>query len=261
MFARAGEPVRSTTEVIQTTKSELLAAWRELLERDQGYLAEIERVSPEGAQRIREEYLAERRRIEALPDGPIQLSIPSVEVGTHSQYTSNATWDSDSAVDPINIVFYRKGAAWDVQYDMKNWAIDGRKWEGASGSSQRAYIYDAMHTGGWDGWRWDQYQLKPLGDSEWPSARYHIRLFQSFVQDSHGQFGWWTVGDAHHDNYGHTCSDDWEGAEQRAEDAFRNADGTPRWFVGAIWEGSYNNAGTWQCAYNNGNATYIELTS
>ena len=142
---------------------------------------------------------------------------------------------------------------------MKNWTR--RIWVATSGSYQRVFIWDAMHTGGWDGWQGDQYQLKPSGAPEYPDPRYHIRLFGSFVQDSHVPgAGNWTVGDAHWDNQGHNCST-WEDAEAIVRDSFKDGVGNPLWFVGQIYLSWFQNSGNYQCGYNDGYATFVELIS
>jgi len=162
--------------------------------------------------------------------------------------------------DPINFIFYRVGSAWDVNYDLKNWT--SARWQdtGCNGN-QRVYIWDAMHTGGQDAWRTNQYPMEPAGTSPcWPTARDHIRLFEGFVRDSHDpSWGVWSITSAHHDNYGHSQTDDWEGPEGRLRGAFYDGSGNKLWFVGAVWDVDLGNAGQWQGAYNNGLASVVEL--
>ena len=246
---------------MQVTKAQLLADLEAAQAADNEYFNQLERNGGSKAvQRIREQYEKQRRGIEALPDGPISLKIPSVEVGRHSICFSTFTYSGSQRKDPINVVFYRVGRAWDVDYDMRNWTR--LRWQGTSwcGSSQRVYICDAQHTGGWNGWRNMQYQLER--DTGWycGSPRYHIRLFGSFVRDSDTpSFGWWSVGDAHHDNRWHTCTDGWENAESTVLNSFQNADGSPLWCVGVRWQADLGNAGHFDCADTDGRAWFIEL--
>lgn len=259
-YVRPGQPVRQFVGTIPVTKAQLLADLEATWAADQKYFEQLERNGgSKVVQRMREEYEKQKRDIEALPDGLISLDIPSVEIGQHSISFSNFTYSGSQRKDPINVVFYRVGTAWDVDYDMRNWTR--LRWqETGCGASQRVYIWDAQHAGGWDGWRDMQYQLER--DAGWfcGSPRYHIRLFGSFVWDSHSpSFGWWSVADAHHDNLFHTCTDDWENAEREVLNSFQNADGSPLWFVGVRWQADLGNAGYYQCAYNDGWAWFIEL--
>ena len=260
MYVQPGEPVRQFVGTIQVTKAQLLADLEAAQAADNEYFNQLERNGGSKAvQRMREEYEKQRRGIEALPDGPISLNIPSVEVGWHSISFSNFTYSGSQRKDPINVVFYRVGKAWDVDYDMRNWTR--LRWQTTGcGTSQRVYIWDAQHTGGWDGWRDMQYQLER--DASWycGSPRYHVRLFGSFVRDSHSPgYGWWSVSGAHHDNQWHTCTDGWENAESTVLNSFQNADGSPLWFVGVRWQADLGNAGRYDCADNDGRARFIEL--
>ncbi len=155
--------------------------------------------------------------------------------------------------------FYRVGTAWDVQYDMQYWT--SRSWSLTNcGSTQWTYIWDASHAGGWDEWRRQEYQLEK--DQSWwcGSHRHHIRLFGSFVEESHDGFRWWSVGDAHYESAPDHCVQSWEGAEREVRDSFKDANGYPLWFVGAIWTTNLNNRGYYGCnAWNDGEGTFIEL--
>jgi hypothetical protein len=130
------------------------------------------------------------------------------------------------------------------------------------GSVQRVMIYDQQHVGGWDGWRNQnsQYERSATIPFLCGQPRYHMRLFQSFVADSHsGGFGWWSISAAHHESWGHIV-DGWESAEQEVEDSFRQRDGgTYLSFVGSIWEAQIANSGTYQGQYNDGRITVIKL--
>ncbi|MDP9372471.1 MAG: hypothetical protein M3Q71_09075 [Chloroflexota bacterium] len=261
VYAGPDVRVRPYTHTVQTSKAELLAAWQEGWTRNQDYLAALERdMGPGAARAARARLEAERQRIEALPDGPVELPVPMIEVGGHSINFSTFTYDSGGGQqDPMNFVFYRVGAAWDVQYDLQYWAYYSWKLT-ECGGDQKAWINDADHYNGWNGWKWMDYQLEPLDSVQWCGyKRDHLRLFGSFVEDSHWEFGWWTAANVHHDNIGHSCVDDWEGAQTRLEDSFRDQNGYLLWFVGSQWQVNFSNAGDYDCAWNNGWGTYVEL--
>lgn len=263
--AQPNQPVHYSTRPLHTTRAELLARWQTAWAADQAYIARVHReTGPDAARRIRERYEAQRRSIEALPDGPIDQRISMVEMGGHSAAFSNFTYDCCAAKDPITIFFYWRATPPSVQYDMVNWTSRRWKWTDC-GSWQQVFVADAQHIGGVDAWRTMDTQLEPA-EQPWGCGlpRDHIRLFGAFVEERHsdgsGSFGWWSVGSAHHDNWGHTCTDDWEGPESRVRASFTDPyTGQPLWFVGAIWFWGAGNAGQWQCAYNDGTATAIQL--
>ena len=162
--------------------------------------------------------------------------------------------------DPINVIFYGVGSAWDVNYDLLNWASP--TWEDTTcNGTQRVFIWDDSHTDGSDDRRQNEYPMTP-GSTCYPGTRDHIRLFQGLVEDSHSSgFGVWSVTSAHEDNYLHTSASDWEGPEARLTDAFKDSSGDPLWFVDSIWESDIGNDGTYQGEYNDGDAQFIELGS
>jgi hypothetical protein len=213
--------------------------------------------------------LAEARRqlaeVRELPDTHVEeVSVAGVEVGAHSIAFSSLTYAGATAKDPINLAFYRNGSAPDVYYDLRTWT--SRRWQGtACGTTQRVYVWDAGHTGGWDGWQ-SQYR-SPDGrgqlqrDAGWycGSPRYHLRLFSSHVPDSDVPgFGEWSVAGAHHDEFLHLVAGDWEQAEGEVLRSLR-LDGAPLWFVGRVWTVAANNKGTYQGSANDGLATFVEL--
>ena len=95
-------------------------------------------------------YLA--KKIEKIPD-IATVKVKLVQVGTNTitfwAYTNDVQSFSDP-VDPINLIFYGVGSAWDVQYDMKNW-LD-YTWEDATGWTHYTYIDNTAH-GGTADWR------------------------------------------------------------------------------------------------------------
>jgi hypothetical protein len=103
-------------------------------------------------------------------------------------------------------------------------------------------------------------------------ARYHTRVYDAFVPDVHsdtgaGGFGTWSLGDVHHDNNNHTCSDDYNGSRDRMTNAFRDSSGANLWFVSQITQSNSGNAGyygdgTPTCStYYDGILTFVWLSS
>lgn len=255
-FIGPNEPYRTSSQQVLTRRDDAIAQWRTWAD---AQALEVERESgPVAAAALRAQLARELRALEALP-AEFTSTLSAIEVGRRSYQVSTFTDNiTSTAVDPINTFFYRTGSSFDVQWDMKNWTTR-RLWVDTNGGYQRVFIWDQMHTGGHDGWQGVQYQLKPNGAPEYPSPRYHIRLFGSFVQDSHVPgAGNWTVGDAHWDNQGHDCSS-WEDAEAIVRDSFRDGAGNPMWFVGQIYLSWFANSGFFQCGSNDGYATFIEL--
>jgi hypothetical protein len=150
--------------------------------------------------------------------------------------------------DPINLIFYNTGSAWDVQYDMKNW-IDNT-WADASGWSARTYIDDTAN-GGTAYWKWQDYQLE---NGDYWGYRYHIRIFGSEYPDPH----WadeWSDANVHYERWtgtGHEII-----SYEQAENFVKN-DFSDEWFVGNIW---YANLGNDNLRDNDGLAPVIELTA
>jgi len=155
--AQGAQPGRGRVETARTTKAEALARWQEAAARSLPYIQSLERDSgPQAAQRVRDELEAQRRQLEALPDGPIQVLVPVSEVGRHSITYGTFTYDMGFNQKDG---FYRVGSAWDVQYDLINWT--SRRWKLTDcGGVQQEYIVDAGHTGGQDGWRQMDYLLE-----------------------------------------------------------------------------------------------------
>ena len=257
---RGRQPVKQLTFTVHQTAEQALADIETAWMADQAYIQELERNGfGETAAARRAEYEAQKAAVAEQRSASLTMQIPAVKVGRHSITFSNRTYSSNTAKDPVNLVFYRVGSSWDVNYDLINWTR--LRWGGTTcGGTQRLYIWDAVHSGGWDGWRNMNYQLQRNQGIICGTARHHLRLFGSFVRDSHSpSFGWWSVGGAHHDNLTHTCPDSWENTENLVVDSFKNSNGTPMWFVGTIWKTSLNNAGNFECAYNDGKGTFIEL--
>lgn len=160
-------------------------------------------------------------------------------------------WDNPATVeedDPINLIFYNTGSAWDVQYDMENW-IDNT-WDGASGLSARTYIDDTAN-GGTAYWKWQDYQLEH--GSYW-TTRYHIRIFGSEYPDPH----WadeWSIANVHYEYFTGWSHEiiSYEDAEDFVKDDFADES-----FVGNIW---YADLGNNNLGDNDGLAPVIELTA
>lgn len=263
--AKPDPKVRSYSKTLQTTKAELLERWKEGWEANEDYLSQLEQNAPRSAQQKREDLLETREEIEALPAGPVTLEIPSVETGEHSISYSREAGNStlSNPTDPVNLIFWNVGSAWNVNYDLQNWTDE--EWEGTCGATLYVGIWDSVHHSGMDVIKEHDYQLTPVSDTNActlpGAARNHLRLWSSVVPDSHGEYGEWSVGQAHHDDWGHDCPDDWEDAERRVVDSFLDNSGNYLWFVGSVWDVWMDNAGQYQCAWNNGYGRYIELSS
>jgi len=151
--------------------------------------------------------------------------------------------------DPINLIFYNTGSAWDVQYDMENW-IDNTWDGGASGWSARTYIDDTAN-GGTAYWKLQDYQLE---NGDYFGYRYHIRIFGSEYSDPH----WadeWSIANVHYERWTGTKHQyiSYEDAEDFVKDDFADEG-----FVGSIW---YTNLGNDDLGDNDGLAPVIELTA
>lgn len=276
-IVQAGQPTTFSSPTVQVTKAQLIAAERSELNEAAQILAGLSLARARGKEiagadaamerineleQIQREHRARLAELERLPDTYVEdIEVPAVEVGTHSIQFSTMTYQGSQPKDPINVVFYGVGSASDVRFDLKYWTSSSWK-DTECGATQQEYIWDAQHIGGWNGWRTQQYQLELNAGWYCGSDRYHLRLFEGFVRDSHNpSFEVWSVTDAHHDPFGHQCTDDWEGAEDQVEFSFRDGSGNPLWFVGSIWYGNLNNSGQHQCAYNDGNGVFIQLNA
>jgi len=160
-------------------------------------------------------------------------------------------WYSRS--DPINVVWYDEGSAWDVNFDLRYWV--GRSWSDTRlGTRQQVYFWNS-YNGGRNQWGWDDYQMQDPDGSFW--NRIHLRIFDSDWNDP----DWadeWGVGGAHREHWetrrGNHVVDSWEDGEDAVEDAFRW-----RWFVGSIWYADLGNRGTYNGQWNGGVAPIIDL--
>ncbi len=204
------------------------------------------------------------RRLEELTSLPEtyakEVPLYGVETGGHSIRYTNRTYDYEyNLKDPINVFFYRVGSSADVDFDMRRWTY--YRWDDTTcGSTQRVYIWDSGHRGGWDGWKSQDKQMQINNDWWCGSARYHLRIFQGHVRDSDSYgFGVWSMGGAHWDNQYHQSGGYWESAESAVVRSFKDRYNRPLWFVGRIWTSRLNNRGPIGGHYNDGYATFIEL--
>jgi hypothetical protein len=197
-------------------------------------------------------HLAEK--IEKQPD-IATVKVKLVQVGENTitfwAYTNDAPSFTDP-VDPINLIFYGVGSAWDVQYDMKNW-LD-YTWEDATGWTHYAYIDNTEH-GGTADWRSNDYQLQY---GSYFTSRYHLRIFDGGT-DTHGDFDEYSIANVHHEYWDWSelnhIVDGYESAETFVKDDFADEN-----FVGSIGSAGLNNEGSYSNgAYNDGWAATIEL--
>lgn len=255
-------PVTPILATIRFSKAEALGMWTEGWAKAQTYIAEIERnVGPAAAQAIRDDFARQRRNIDAIPDGEQTRELPAVHAGRGSIQFTQHTYQSDGVtrVDPISVVFYGLGSANNVAWWMQNQTT--LLWGTSCGGPQWIYTWDAMH-GGTDGWNDQDYDLeRESGACGVP--RYHARLFDRYIRDTHNEFEFWSISSPHHDNLGHGCADDFENSQQKVHDSFVNGSGAPLYFVGTLWTANFGNAGTYgSCgAYNDGTGWYISIVN
>ncbi|KCZ71776.1 hypothetical protein ANME2D_01831 [Candidatus Methanoperedens nitroreducens] len=203
-------------------------------------------LGPETAKKIADRYFTDR--VEELKKLPKEVKIQLIELGNNSPqlwpYTSE-TNGSFIKQDPINLIFYRTGSAWDVQYDMQNWLTN--EWEGASGWTQYTYIGT---TNNGLNWRRDDYQLQ--NGSYW-GTRYHIRIFDGGVDPDWANE--WSDANVHKEHWDWSKLTHVVDSFEQAESFVRN-DFQGKGFVGSIWYANLNNQ---DIGDNDGQATVIEL--
>lgn len=259
--AGPGTPVTPINATIRTSRAEALQRWSSAWSRAQSYIGELERnVGPAAAQVVRDDLMQQKARIDAMPDGEFLTTIPAVHAGTHSITFSQYAYKSDgvTASDPIGVVFYGRGESPNVAYRMQNstrliWGMT------SCGSDLWGYTWETSH-GGTDGWATQDYHLER--ENGWcGTPRYHLRLFDRGYIDTHGEFGAWSFSEPHHDNLGHGCVDDWEGAQLKVRDSFTDSSGNLLWFVGTIWTANFGNGGPFGCATADSTGYYIKLTN
>jgi hypothetical protein len=156
----------------------------DLIENSKDYFNFLENTYGESGRRMVEAKIKEwEELLGKMPDRLIyNAKVPIVKLSrseaSHStiQYTPalfSQPYNSwNYATDPINLVFWEEGSAWDVQYDMKNWIL--HKWRDGWGSSLYANL-DKNHADNSDWiWKTQDYQLEYDG---FFTSRYHIRIF------------------------------------------------------------------------------------
>jgi hypothetical protein len=234
----------------------------DLIENSKDYFNFLENTYGESGRRMVEAKIKEwEELLGKMPDRLIyNAKVPIVKLSrseaSHStiQYTPalfSQPYNSwNYATDPINLVFWEEGSAWDVQYDMKNWIL--HKWRDGWGSSLYANL-DKNHADNSDWiWKTQDYQLEYDG---FFTSRYHIRIFD-------GGYDWdyfkeWSICGVHHEYFlviTHIV-DSWDGAESFVVNDFQG-----KWFVGEIvYAYCPPTAGKWQNVYNDGYVPIIKL--
>lgn len=203
-------------------------------------------LEPEVAQKIIDSYFALRaEELEKLREGE-EIKVKLIEIGSNSPllwpYTSYTNGSFQKA-DPINLIFYNTGSAWDVQYDMRYW-LDNT-WGDASGWTQYTYL-GTTNSGA--NWRKYDYQLEY--GSYW-TTRYHIRIFDGGTDPDWADE--WSDANVHYERFvGYTHE---VISYEQAENFVKN-DFADEWFVGNIW---YTNLTNNDIGDNNGLAPVIEL--
>lgn len=212
----------------------------------------------------------------ALPEGPVTVNLPMM-VNTaatagltgYGAFTYSGPAAIDGTVkDPItNFVTAYPGSAPPADYGSAsninselqsgNPNNPSTAWVSTTGSRQWVYLC----VNGACQWQIDDYQLA-LPNSECiqtPCAPYpapnppsngfvgprtHARLFGSQVADANSPY--FTIADAHHDNYAHNCTDGWDIPRQQFENAIEPSD------IASASTTTLVIAKTYQCAYHDG---------
>ena len=205
-------------------------------------------LEPEIAQKIIDSYFALRtEELEKVHDGE-KVRVKLIEIGSDSPllwpYTSYI-YGIFLKADPVNLIFYNTGSAWDVQHDMKYW-LDN-EWEPAEGWIQYTYI-GTTNSGA--NWRKHDYQLQK--GSYW-TTRHHIRIFDGGTDPDWADE--WSDANVHYERWtgtGHQIIS-YEYAENFVKNDFADEE-----FVGNIW---YTDLDNDDKGDNNGLAPVIELTA
>lgn len=190
------------------------------------------------------------------PTGPQEFEINTVKYGDHSitfqPYTKEWPWGSSATKDPINMVFKGDGNAVDAENIIDSYASHG--WKNAQGGQQWVFVDETSH-GGIAYWSWSGYQLE---EGDYYGERYHLRLFNG-GDDSHGQYGEWSVGAVHKENwngFGHTLvSNAWEVSESHLK-----SDLTGKTGVTSVGTMNLSNSGYYQGIWNGGVAGLVTLS-
>jgi hypothetical protein len=158
--------------------------------------------------------------------------------------------------DPVNVIWYDAGHAWDVQYDMKNWTPIS--WVDTQGAGLYVYFGDSCN-GGTDAWRFTDYHLMKGGGTFW-GTRIHCRVNGAGCDDPHG-FGGWSVGCPHKEKwcYWHATHhvSSYTLGREAVYDSF-----VGQWFVGSCYNIYIGNEGNYaDGTYHDGYATIIDLNA
>ena len=129
----------------------------------------------------------------------LTLAVPSISqagILFSDFYSHDLEGDVYIEEDPVNVIWYGAGSAWDVQYDMKN--LTSTIWTSTQGYGLYVYFTDS-YNGGTDAWRFTNYQLMRTGDSFW-GTRVHVRINGAGCPDPH-YYGEWSVGCPHKESW------------------------------------------------------------
>ncbi|MEM1548219.1 MAG: hypothetical protein QXN75_03705 [Thermoproteota archaeon] len=254
--------IETYAQVVEMGKPRL----SDLIENSKDYFNFIESTYGESGRRMIKAKIKEWEEfLENLPDQLIyNVEVPIVKLSrvnnshTTIQYSPalfSQPYNSwDYATDPVNLVFWERGSAWDVQYDiqydMKNWIP--HKWRNAWGSNLYANL-DKNHADNSDWvWKTQDYQLEYDG---FFTTRYHIRIFDGGSDWDY--FGKWSICGVHHEYFAVLTHiiDSWDGAESFVVNDFRGL-----WFVGEIVYGYLPIVERkWQNVYNDGYVPIMRL--
>jgi hypothetical protein len=172
----------------------------------------------------------------------------SVPASAHFS-TSTFAYSGDTAENPINLAWYGSGNNVNSKFSTLGWGS-------ATGNTLSVYFEDSIN-GGTDYWKNQDAQVQDPDGSFW-GTRIHVRIFESNYTDP-GGFGDWAVGNAEKEHWDwlqltHVL-DSWEDGQTTVKNAFTGAA-----FTGSIYSSNYSNSGTYHGQYNDGYATFIQLT-
>lgn len=141
-------------------------------------------------------------------------SVHITPFGGHSIRIGKHIYDGNTAIDPINVIFYGD----DLDYSLAHHTVETNEFESTScGSNKYAYFYDDAvgHSGGSDEWELQEegadrhYQAVFTGGDCVDRARAHIRFYESDSGDTHNPgFGPYILAPTHFETAGHDPEQD-----------------------------------------------------
>ena len=216
----------------------------------------------------------------SVPVGGRTIVVEMAHVGEKSiNFGSRSLKSNGSPADPVSVVFFGFGSAFDVEYDLRNWASE--EWQDSDGrlcrDTSQLVRFDETDHGGVSELIATDLSMQPSSDACSFSKRAHFRLWQANTLDHDHGYKWWSVATPHWEEhpkvtcYWWSCSTDYlahkilssESGRDKLEASFRTGyrtNGSPLWFVGSIvkqtlWPNNDVSNPSWD-----GKVVFIELT-